>query len=185
MASGSKYKKYLEGKKDYVALVKVSSKDYEKTNVELIRYFTEEENIPGIYVTLNKAFDIVKERLTENSVDTRVIIFIDAVVKRSKNDVSKTEDCLFIGSPEKLSDISIAMDQAVKALPGKDKFVFFDSLSTLLLYNNPTSVARFIHFLSNKIRSWWVKGIIISLRREKDKELIEELLQFCDIQIDA
>ncbi|MBS3145669.1 hypothetical protein J4414_02605 [Candidatus Woesearchaeota archaeon] len=183
MVKKSIYKKKLGDKKNYVALVEVNSKNYEKTNMGLIKYFTEEENIPGVYVTLNKPFDHVKKRLSDNGVDTTVIIFIDAVTKLANGSVEKTEDCLFIGSPEKMSDISIAMDQAVNALPGKEKFIFFDSLSILLLYNQPITVARFIHFLSNKIRLWGVKGIIISLRKKKDKELINELLQFCDIEM--
>ena len=95
--------------------------------------------------------------------------------------VEKTDDCLFIGSPKNLSDISIAMDQAIMAIPKKDKFLFFDSLSTLLLYNDVSVVAKFVHFLSGKMRIWEVKGIIISLRRAKDKELIQELKEFCDV----
>jgi len=62
--------------------------------------------------------------------------------------------------------------------------VFFDSLSTLLLYNNVQTVARFIHFLAGKMRVWEVKGVIVSLRKEKDAELIDELTPFCDITLD-
>ena len=76
------------------------------------------------------------------------------------------------------------MDQAVRAIPGEKKFLFFDSLSTLLIYNKPITVAKFIHFLSGKMRMWRVKGIIISLEKESDKELLSELSQFCDIRLD-
>ena len=177
------FKKYLGDKKDYIALIKVSSKDYAKTNIKLVKYLTEEKKIPGVYITLNKPFSTIKKIFEKEGVDTRIIIFIDAVTKLTKFEVEKTKECLYIGSPEKMSDISIAMDQAVKALPGKNKFIFFDSLSTLLLYNNPLSVGRFIHFLSTKIRFWGVEGIIISLKRDKDKALIDQLSQFCDIEM--
>ena len=76
------------------------------------------------------------------------------------------------------------MDQAVRALPGKDKFLFFDSLNTLLIYNEIQTVIKFIHFLASKMRVWKVKGIIISLEKKADEELINELSQFCDIKID-
>jgi len=76
------------------------------------------------------------------------------------------------------------MDQAVRAVPAEEKFVFFDSLNTLLMYNKVTTVARFVHFLAGKMRTWKVKGIIVSLQKEKNKELIEELMQFCDVSID-
>jgi len=34
------------------------------------------------------------------------------------------------------------------------------------------------------MRMWRVKGIIISLEKESDKELLSELSQFCDIRLD-
>lgn len=184
MGKIEEFDKEVKNLKEFIALATVSAKDYQKTNVELVKHLTKEKNIPGVYITLNKPFETMKSVLEKSGVNTKMIIFIDAVTKTAGGKVAKTKNCLFIGDPENLSDISIAMDQAVMALPGKEKFMFFDSLSTLLLYNNVGTVARFIHFLASKMRVWKVKGIIISLEREADKELIEELSQFCDVVID-
>ncbi|MBI2140381.1 hypothetical protein HYU14_05635 [Candidatus Woesearchaeota archaeon] len=181
---GKEFAKKLKALKHYVAIATVDAKKYEKTNLEIIRHLTDEENIPGVYVTLNKPFATLAEALARARVDARMIIFIDAVTKTAGGKSEKTKQCLFIGAPNNLSDISIAMDQAVRALPSEERFVFFDSLSTLLLYNNVGSVARFIHFLASKMRVWKVKGIIVSLRKNKDQELIDELLQFCDVSLD-
>lgn len=178
------FDKEVKDLKEFIALATVSAKEYQKTNIELVKHLTKDKNIPGVYVTLNKPFETMKAVLEKGSVDTRMIIFIDAVSKTSGGKTKKTKNCLFIGNPENLSDISIAMDQAVRALPGKEKFLFFDSLSTLLLYNSVSTVAKFIHFLAGKMRTWKVKGIIISLERKADKELIEELSQVCDVVID-
>lgn len=104
--------------------------------------------------------------------------------KIANGDIKKTKECLYIGSPENLSDIAVAMEQAVMAIQSEDKFLFFDSLNTLLLYNKAITVAKFIHFLSTKMRTWKVKGIIVSLHKDKDKELIDELSQFCDVIMD-
>lgn len=170
--------------KEFIALATVSAKDYQKTNIQLVKHLTKKKNIPGVYVTLNKPFVTMKSVLEKNGVDTKMIIFIDAVTKTAGGKITKTKNCLFIGNPENLSDVSVAMDQAVRALPGKEKFLFFDSLSTLLVYNSVQTVARFIHFLAGKMRVWKVKGIIISLERDADKDLIDELSQFCDVIID-
>jgi len=173
----------LKGLKEYVALATIETKNYQKTNLEIIRHLTEDKNIPGVYVTLNRPFETMNKAFKDAGIDTRMIIFIDAVTKISGGDIQKKDNCLFIGSPEKLTDISIAMDQAVRALP-KETFVFFDSLSILLLYNHVNTVAKFIHFLSGKMRVWHVRGIIVSLRKKEDDELIKELSQFCDIKLD-
>ncbi len=170
----------LKSLKEYVAIALVDADKYQKTNIKIIGELVK-ENVPGVYVTLNRPHENVKKILKKEKIDLDKIIFIDAVTKTVGGKIKKTKDCLFIGSPSNLSDISISMDQAIMAIPTKDKFLFFDSLSTLLLYNNVEVVAKFIHFLSGKMRVWQIKGIIISLRREKDKELIEELKEFCDV----
>lgn len=169
--------------KNSVVLATVSAGNYQQANLKLIKYLTQEVDIPGAYVTLNKPFETLESSFKQVGVDTRLIIFIDAITKTSAGKVKKTKNCLYIGTPENLSDISIAMDQAVTSLPGKEKFLFFDSLNTLLLYNDVETVTRFIHFISGKMRVWKVIGIIISLQKKGNKELIEELLQFCDFEL--
>lgn len=173
----------LISRKEYVALAVIGGSKYQKTNISIVKHLSSQK-IPGVYVTLNRPYQNVKELLTKEKVSLNNIIFIDAVSKTAGGELTKTEECLFIGSPENLSEMALAMDQAIMAIPKKDKFLFFDSLSTILLYNDVKVVARFIHFLSTKMRVWKVKGIIISLRREKDKELISELKEFCDITLD-
>lgn len=181
--AGSKFKKEVKDIKDYIVLVTVSASNYQKSNLEILKLLVTEQKTPGVYVTLNKPFDVMQRLLKQNKIDPRLIIFIDTVtnVPESKK---RQKNCLFIGSPEKLSDISVAMDQAVKALPTKEKFIFFDSINTLQLFNKPATVARFIYFLAGKIREWKIKGIIISIKKSSDENLINELAQFCDKQID-
>lgn len=171
----------LQFLKDYVALATVNAEKYQEINIRIIKSFTDKK-IPGVYVTLSKPVVTVKKALEAAGVDTRLIIFIDAITK-TIDGTEKKENCLFIGTPENLSDISIAMDQAVTALP-EEKFIFFDSLSVLLVYNDPALVAKFIHMIAGKMHIWKVKGIIVSLRRKEDEELIKELFQFCDIKLD-
>jgi KaiC/GvpD/RAD55 family RecA-like ATPase len=181
--AGSEHIKKLEGMDDYVALAVIDADKYQKANIQIVSELVR-NGTPGVYVTLNRPYENVKRLLSKEKVDTDQIIFIDGVTKTAGAKIEKKEDCLYIGNPKNLSDISISMDQAIMAIPSKDKFMFFDSLSTLLLYNDVRVVAKFVHFISGKMRVWKVKGIIISLRRDKDKELIDELKGFCDVVLD-
>ncbi|MDP3765689.1 MAG: ATPase domain-containing protein [Nanoarchaeota archaeon] len=175
------FKKEVKSLKDYILLITVDAKIYQKTTVDVVKSLVNEQNIPGVYVTLNKPYGIMQRAFENSNIDTRLIIFIDAA---SRTEARKVENCLYIGSPEKLSDMSVAMDQAVKALPTSDKFLIFDSLNTLSIFNKPGTVARFIHFLTVKMREWKVKGIIITLEKETDPALLDELTQFSDARID-
>ena len=174
----------LKDMSNSVVLAVVSAKNYQETNIDLVRYLTHDIKIPGVYVTLNKPFFTMKTIFEKAKIDTDIIIFIDAITKTAGGKTEKTKECLYIGTPQNLSDLSLAMDQAVTALPRKEKFLFFDSLTTLLLYNDVKIVAKFIHFLSGKMRVWKVRGIIVSLQKKGNEDLINELSQFCDMKLD-
>ena len=176
------FRKDVGNLKDYLLLVTVDAKNYQNAAIDVLRFLVNEQNTPGVYVTLNKPYEVMQRNLANNSIDTRLIIFIDATSRTEQ--LKKVENCLYIGSPEKLSDISVAMDQAIKALPTSDKFLIFDSLNTLSIFNKPATVARFIHFLAGKIREWKIKGIIITLEKETEQSLLDELTQFADSRVD-
>lgn len=175
------FKKEVKSLNDYILLITVDAKNYQKAAVDVVKFLVSEQGIPGVYVTLNKPYEIVKRILENNGVDARLIIFIDAA---SRTEAKRVGNCLYIGSPEKLSDMSVAMDQAVKALPTENKFLVFDSLNTLSIFNKPVTVARFVHFLTAKIREWRIKGVIITLEKETEPALLDELTQFSDARAD-
>ena len=60
------------------------------------------------------------------------------------------------------------------------KFVFLDSVSTLLIYNNLETTERFVHYMINKIRNMGFFVVLISIDEEKSNKLIPILSQFCD-----
>ncbi len=161
-----------------ITLVLTKAQNYQGAVLELIEYFVNEKKEFGVYVTLNKPFFSMK-KLLEPRIDLRKVIFIDGFTKLAGGKPEKTEGVLYITSVEDLTGMSFALDQAVKSIPSREKFVFFDSLSTLLLYNKTGSVAKFIHFLTGKIRLWDIDGIFISLG-EEDDQVISKLSMFCD-----
>jgi|SRR3989338_7205135 len=177
------FKKAVKNLKDYIVLVTVDAKKYNDANMQILRFLISEQKTPGVYVTLNKPYDIIKRAMESSKIDARLIIFIDAV-SRTEGGTKKIENCLLMGSPEKLSDISVAMEQAVSSLPNEKRFVFFDSLNTLAVFNSPSTVARFMHFLTAKMREWKIGGVIISLEKETDPKLLDELTQLSDARLD-
>lgn len=172
------FKKEVKSLTDYILLITVDAKSYQKTVIDVVK-FLNGQGVPGVYVTLNKPYDTIQRIFADNGIDTRLVIFIDAA---SRTEPKKIGNCLYIGSPEKLSDMSVAMDQAVKALPS-DKFVVFDSLNTLSIFNKPGTMARFVHFLTSKMREWKIKGVIVTLEKETDPALLDELTQFSDARV--
>ena len=59
-----------------------------------------------------------------------------------------------------------------------NKFVLLDSISTLLIYNEPETISKFVHFLTVKMRVLNLSVILIGLN--ENQGFLAELSQYCD-----
>ncbi len=177
-------KKELSEMDSYVILLLVNLNNYQKASLEALRYLSREMNLPGVYVSVNKPYSSLRTSLIKEKIDVDTMIFIDAITKISGGEIDRSESCLYLEGPENLTDFSISITEAVSALNVRDKFLFFDSINTLLIYNEAEPVSRFFHFLSSRMRQWGVKGLILALDKRTDKGIISQISQFCDKVID-
>ncbi|MBT4870185.1 MAG: hypothetical protein HON47_01270 [Candidatus Diapherotrites archaeon] len=162
-----------------ISVVVADAHNYLEETASVIKELTTKNGIPGVYVTLNKPYKTIKKKFDENGVNTKMLIFIDAISAEAGK-VEKEAGCVYVQTPKSLSDMSIAIGEAVKAIPSERKFVFFDSLTTLLVYNKAHSVLRFTHFLTNKMRSWDVDGVILSLDSDINSDIFQQIVLFAD-----
>ena len=166
--------------RDFVVLIVVSAEDYARANGEILKVLANEDNLPGLYITVNKPYITMKRSLEENGVRTERIFFIDCITKTAGGMSEDDKNVLYLDSPQNLTGLGMAMGEALSNMPAGDKFLFMDSLSTLLLYHNIGTVAKFSHFLTSKMRVWGLRGILMSVEKETDPEFANQLSQFCD-----
>ena len=162
-----------------ISLVLTTAKTYNEANIALTEYMVNVKGLPGVYVTLNKPYRTMKKTL-DGKVDLRMLIFIDAITKSTGGKLESSDECLYLDSMQNLTDLGVAIDQAINAIPSDRKFLMLDSLSTLLIYSQVGSVSKFIHFLTAKIRSYDVDGVLLSLVHGEDDEFLSQLSMFCD-----
>lgn len=155
----------------------------EEVNTQLLKSFNQEKGLKTVYVTVSKPYKTKRNILEDDGVDTGQIFFIDCITKLNADPPSRVENCVFL-NPQALTDISIALTQAVESLPDDEgKLLIFDTLSTLMLYNDDEVVGKFAHSIASKIREWGVKSIMLTLEEETDEQVISQLSQFCDSTI--
>ena len=168
-------------KPHYIVLFITDPKEYHKTNTMLLKLLVNYEKMSGIYITVNKPFLTLYEELKEAGVNVDNIFFIDCITKTAGGKPTVTENCLFMSSPRNLTELAIALTQAINSMGGSgDRFLFLDSLSTLLIYNTSDTIAQFSHFLVTRIRLCGLKGIFISIKRDVDEKLLATLSEFVD-----
>lgn len=169
-----------------IVLILCDEKKYLKTNLKILNILTNKLKEKGIYVTINRPFNSLIDLLEKEKIKTKNIFFIDAITSTVSGHMEDKPNCLFINSPNNLTELSIGLSEAFNGMKEKEeRFIFFDSLSTLLIYNAPNSVERFAHFLTGKMREWKIKGVLISLQKNIDEHLIAQVSHFCDKVIEV
>ena len=113
--------------------------------------------MPGIYVSLNKTQKSTEEIFRKSGINTKKLFFIDCVTSQKTND-----DVLHVAS-DRLDLLDTAVSAFIKDIKGK-KFLVIDALSTLLIYNNENSVAKFVKKITEYASENEVR--IVALRQE-------------------
>ncbi len=129
------------------------------------------------YVSLNKPYKVLKRGLENAGVPTEKIRFVDAVSSKVGS-MTPDDNVIFISSPQALTEMSISIN---KCLGLKDMgIVLFDSLSTLLVYEEASNVVRFVHSIISTFRVKERSCIFTMLKEDLKEELVKDLGMFAD-----
>lgn len=165
-----------------VALVLVPSKEFASASASVLRVLIEKDRA-AVYATLNKPFEVLEAFFKKQGIDLKKVFFLDLVTLSAGEKAEEKEHCVFIASPNNLTEFSIALNEVVSHISGK-KLVVIDSFNTLLLYNDAAVVMRFIHFLAGRLRQLGVRAVILAAKEETDEKMAAQLSQFVDKVID-
>ncbi len=162
-----------------IILYVLNPEEYFKHVIAIFKKETDKHNV--VYVTTNKPYTNVQRSFEQAGVNLSNVFFIDCISKEVLGEElhDEPDNCLFVESPKSLTALSIAIHESVKHLQG-EKTLFLDSLSTLLIYNDANTIGRFSNFLVNKMRSYGVQTIILSLESDVGKDVIKQIESFVD-----
>ena len=120
-----------------------------------------EDNIPGLFISMDDSPEKIKQHTSTYKwnlgfwEDEGMLKWVDGFSLRSETNVKDSNTIKRISGPLSLSDISIALTSAQAFFKKKADThkVVFDSVSTLLLYNKPEVVYRFLQVITAKIKN--------------------------------
>ncbi|OYT53620.1 MAG: hypothetical protein B6U72_05325 [Candidatus Altiarchaeales archaeon ex4484_2] len=162
-----------------ITLLVTSLERYHETLPKLVESFSSSQ---GIYTSTNRSCERIRDSLKENRINHGNLFFVDTVSKPSGLDVEDTEKCVYVDDPRNLVNLSIK----VSGLVSEDiSFLIFDSLSGLLLYNGERNVEKFIHSFCSEIRSWNLKGVLLSVKDSFKPDVLTTISGFCDQTIEV
>ncbi len=167
----------------WILLFKVNAGDCLETNIATLNELLKQEDAAVIYISLNHPYESLIKFLGEHNIKTDKLFFLDCITKTLDSE-KEEKQCLFLENPQNLTNIAIAIDEIVKAIPLGNKFLLFDNMSTLLIYNKTGTVTKFLHFLIGKMRVLNLNGVLFSTEKELDPELDDQLNLLVDKKVD-
>jgi hypothetical protein len=163
-----------------VALVTVSSENYNEIKFDLLKRLLKKEK-HGIYVSINRTVHSLKEELEREKIKADKLYFIDCVSEQTGNGKAGNKNVSYINTAQNLTDLGIELVNMMEKC--HDCFVFFDAITALTLYHNTDVVGRFFHILNEKVRTSGSKGFLINVDDAEEEELTELVSQFCDLAV--
>ncbi|MFH1100709.1 MAG: hypothetical protein V1726_01565 [Methanobacteriota archaeon] len=136
----------------------------------LIQQMLASKDDAWIYLTATKSFDTISKSY-KNITDRKNVKFIDCISRAAG--ISRIDkNCVYIESPVMLEKIIIEMMHIFREIKeGVKKYLVIDSLSALMIYNNPETVKEFFQHLTNKARAENIHTISVVIEEEMDEHI--------------
>lgn len=169
----------------FTSLLLVDPANFAKVNLELVKLFISKPKKTGIYITSNKSASYLLHSLEIAEIDSSNVFFIDAISHEEGTPEVAGKNFFYVDAPNDLVELSMKIDEVFEGIKDKKEvFVIFDSISTMLIYNGKESVEKFVHSIVGRFQKWKVKGILLMVKTEDQKGVIDSISQFCDKTLD-
>ena len=162
---------------DYIVLVETYAEKAFEVTLAAVKALTD-KNDHGIIISANRPYVNLLNNYERNDINTSKVHILDLISKNLNAD-NPTSNVMFMENASSLTQISLSVNNYIKDLNGK-KFIFIDSITTMLIHNEPYVFARFIHSMLTKMRINGIGGLLISITDKTNREVRAEIAQLCD-----
>jgi len=174
-----KLKKELSNLPDeWIVLLETSAENSLKVSLAVLKILVN-EGYTGIILSASRPCSNILNLYKKNEINTKNIFILDCVCKSQGIKEKEVKEVMHLENASSLTEIALAINDSISKIKNK-KFVFVDSITTMLIHNKPELFARFVHSILTKMRVNKINGFLVSLENETNKEVRAEIAQLCD-----
>ena len=130
-----------------------------------------------IHITANTPYKKLVAELEQNSIGTHNFFFIDLLSPQAENN-EPHENAISLESPKNLAECLEETERALEEI--NSPVVIVDSVSTLLVYNDKSSVEKFVHSLISKVNSAKASVILLNTDVKEQETVTKTISQFTE-----
>ena len=142
----------------YVAML--ATMDHLKNNLKM----------SGVYVSASRSADRIRSHLKMEKIDIQHLYFVDTISILSGARTS-SKGVQIVESPAMLETILLKIRWFFRHIKTEERFVFFDSLNALSVYNEPKLMCEFLHILINLMRAQEVMTVLLAVEDQTPLEV--------------
>jgi len=161
-----------------IVLIETSAEKILEVHLTAVKWLSDKKYTQIVLSTSRPCKNLL-DLYKKNNIDTSKIIILCTVCQEKEKNKQENSKVIHISSCASLTEISLSLSKGMESIKDK-KFIFIDSINTMLIHNEPKMLARFIHSILTKMRTNNVSGLLISLEVDTDKEVRAEIAQLCD-----
>lgn len=177
----------LEGGYSVASNVMISGPTGNEKNTIAYHFISamEKDEIGIIICGNSSAKDIIeKAELSGVNLNKKDIYFIDCYSNTIGKKVEETANMRVLGGPGALNDLSLTINEIMKANAGKRTRLIYNTLSSFVIYNPSDSVRKFLSFVGGRTKTAGGTTIFLVDEGVHDKQLSSLLEQGMDMVID-
>ena len=150
--------------------------DLTKALFELIK---SNQDSAWVYVNVSKPYDILVKQFPFLD-DLNNIKFIDCI-SRASGLTNNNPNCIFVESPSMLEKIVLEIINVFKEVNQETKkYLLIDSLTNLIIYNDPEIITEFFYQIINKTRARDIHTISLAIEEEGLDNYLNRLIYLND-----
>jgi len=172
--------KLKDVKKYEVNLILSDINNYFRIIKSVMNYLVTERGMGGVYVSTTRPSKAMISRLGAEKINMDDVFFVDSVSYMAEGPPASVDNVIFIESPTMLEMMMIKTDTLLRKAKSPDKFVFFDSINSLAIYNSENILSEFIHVLVNSFAGKDIYSFILSVKGGTPKNIEPLLRMVCD-----
>jgi KaiC/GvpD/RAD55 family RecA-like ATPase len=148
----------------WVAVLQLPMEKAAEVNIESIKVL-QELGYEGVYITLSKDYKELVKLFRDHKVDMARLAFVDGVSQMYGIGAVDAPNVKYISGPISLDGIVAAITDIIPMMKSEKKFVFLDSITTVLLYNSLERTLKFSEFLTTSLKRLQVAGVVTSVSK--------------------
>jgi KaiC/GvpD/RAD55 family RecA-like ATPase len=160
--------------------ITLPDKYYDDIKQVLFEFINSKPENYCVYVTITRPYNTLANEFGDLVANTKNIKFVDCV-SRIAGISNLDPNCEFIESPTMLEKLGLEIINQFKEADEKStKFLILDSLSTLMVYNEPEIVTKFFYYLINITRAKDIHSVYLVIEEEEADKHIKKLINLTD-----